>query len=58
MYMDCNPQTPKEVEVFYQLFNDLADIFTQHYKGLTFAEYTAKVESIEQEYKELFGMEQ
>jgi hypothetical protein len=56
MYMDCNPQTPKEVDVFYHLFNDLADSFTQHYKGLTFAEYTAKMAKIEAEYKELFGV--
>jgi hypothetical protein len=56
MYMDCNPQTPKEVEVLYRLFNDLADSFTQHHKGLTFAEYTAKIAKIEAEYKELFGV--
>ena len=58
MYMMCNPETPKETDQFYRLFNDLADSFTQHNKGLTFAEYTAKVERIEQEYKELFGVTQ
>jgi hypothetical protein len=56
MYMDCGPQTPKEVEVFYHLFNDLADIHQQNHKGLNFEEYTAKMAKIEAEYKELFGV--
>jgi coenzyme F420-reducing hydrogenase gamma subunit len=55
MYMDCCPQTPKEVEVFYRLFNDLADSHQQSHKGLNFAEYTAKMAKIEAEYLELFG---
>ncbi len=58
MYAMCSPQTQNEVDQFYHLFNDLADQFSKYNAGLSFADYTAKVAMIEQEYKELFGMGQ
>lgn len=56
MYMMCEPKTQQETEQYCRLFNDLADNFTQHNKGLTFAEYCVKTDQIENEYNELFGV--
>lgn len=56
MRIACNPKTQKQTEQFYRMFNDLADHFEKQYKGLTFAEYTAKTKQINTEYQELFGI--
>jgi hypothetical protein len=55
MYMEVMPlnATMNRVDKFYQLFNDLADSFTQHYpNGISYAEWLADKKKIE----ELFGM--
>jgi hypothetical protein len=56
MRMACNPQTQKQKDQFFRMFNDLADLFEQQYKGLSFVEYTAKTNQIHKEYQELFGI--
>jgi len=60
MYMDVMllnaPQ--HRIDVFYRLFNDLADSFKRSYPNdISFAEWTADRAKIDAEYRELFGME-
>lgn len=56
MYLKCQPSTVQQNNQFYQMFDDLAEIFDSQYKSLSFAEYTAKQQKINSEYKELFGI--
>jgi len=60
MYMDVMPLNAPQhrIDVFYRLFNDLADSFKRSYPNdISFAEWTADRAKIDAEYRELFGME-
>jgi hypothetical protein len=60
MYMDVMPLNASQhrIDVFYRLFNDLADSFKRSYPNdISFAEWTADRAKIDVEYRELFGME-
>lgn len=60
MYMAVMPVNAAKhrIDVFYKLFNDLADNFQRSYPNdISFAEWSAGRAKIEAEYRELFGME-
>lgn len=56
MYMDCTPETSKQIDQFYHLFDDLADLHEKYYSGMSYTEYSDLVAKVEAEYKELFGI--
>ena len=59
MYMAVMPVNAAQhrVDVFYKLFNDLADSFQRSYPdNISFAEWSADCAKIDAEYCELFGV--